>query len=168
MKTRWKKSCVFAKIRKGFSDIEMYAWAIVWAVVFVAALWIEAETCEMVAMWFLPGAVASLVLALCEVDWWIQIVVFIAMSVLFLILAKTVLKKYFSKRIGQEKTDTDLLIGRTAKVEEDIVNADECGAVKINGQIWSARMADNSEKAVVGESVIIESIKGVKLICRRS
>ena len=146
----------------------MYGWAIVWAVVFIAALWAEAETCEMVAMWFLPGAVASLVLALCNLDWWIQIVVFIALSTLFLVLAKTVFKKYLVKKVGQEKTDTDLLIGQSARVVEDIDNFEERGAVKINGQIWTARMENDSEKAAEGESVVIVEIKGVKLICKRA
>ncbi|MBR3879927.1 MAG: NfeD family protein [Clostridia bacterium] len=146
----------------------MYGWAIVWAVVFIAALWAEAETCEMVAMWFLPGAVASLVLALCNLDWWIQIVVFIALSTLFLVLAKTVFKKYLVKKVGQEKTDTDLLIGRSARVVDDIDNFEERGAVKINGQIWTARMENDSEKAAEGESVVIVEIKGVKLICKRT
>ncbi len=147
--------------------MEAYILAAVWAAVFIAALWIEAETCEMVAMWFVPGAVAALVLALCRVEWWIQLIVFITLSALFLILAKTVLKKYIVKSVGREKTDTDLLIGRAVKVEEDIVNADERGAVRINGQIWSARMADGNETAKAGETVIIEAISGVKLICRR-
>ena len=146
----------------------MYGWAIVWAVVFIAALWAEAETCEMVAMWFLPGAVASLVLALCNLDWWIQIVVFIVLSTLFLVLAKTVFKKYLVKKVGQEKTDTDLLIGQSARVVEDIDNFEERGAVKINGQIWTARMENDSEKAAEGESVVIVEIKGVKLICKRA
>ena len=146
----------------------MYGWAIVWAVVFIAALWAEAETCEMVAMWFLPGAVASLVLALCNLDWWIQIVVFIALSTLFLVLAKTVFKKYLVKRVGQEKTDTDLLIGQSARVVEAIDNFEERGAVKINGQVWTARMENDSEKAAEGESVVIVEIKGVKLICKRA
>ena len=146
----------------------MYGWAIVWAVVFIAALWVEAETCELVSIWFLPAAVASLVLALCNLDWWIQIVVFIALSTLLLILSRTVLKKYLVKKVGQEKTDTDLLIGRSAKVVEDIDNVEERGAVKINGQIWTARMEEDSERASEGESVVIVEIKGVKLICKRA
>ena len=146
----------------------MYGWAIVWAVVFIAALWAEAETCEMVAMWFLPGAVASLVLAHCNLDWWIQIVVFIVLSTLFLVLSKTVFKKYLVKKVGQEKTDTDLLIGQSARVVEDIDNFEERGAVKINGQLWTARMENDSEKAAEGESVVIVEIKGVKLICKRA
>ena len=146
----------------------MYGWAIVWAVVFIAALWVEAETCELVSIWFLPAAVASLVLALCKMDWWIQIVVFITLSTLLLILSRTVLKKYLVKKVGQEKTDTDLLIGQSARVVEDIDNFEECGAVKINGQIWTARMENDSEKAAEGESVVIVEIKGVKLICKRA
>ncbi len=147
--------------------MEPYVMTIAWAAVFVAALWIEAETCEMVAMWFLPGAVASLVLSLCHVEWWIQLIVFVGISVIFLLLAKTVLKKYIVRRVGREKTDTDLLIGRSVKVEEEIVNADERGAVRVSGQIWSARMTEDSETASVGETVIVEKIQGVKLICRR-
>ncbi len=145
----------------------IYGWAILWAAVFIAALWAEAETCEMVAMWFLPGAVAALVLALCQVAWWIQLIVFIALSVLFLILAKTVLKKYIVRNVGKEKTDTDLIIGQSVKVVEDIVNIDGVGAVKVNGQVWSARMENDSDTAIVGESVIVIEIRGVKLICRR-
>ena len=147
--------------------MDFYIMPIVWAVVFIAALWVEAETCEMVALWFMPGAIAALVLSLCRVEWWIQLVVFIGLSAVLLVMAKTVLKKYIVKRVGQEKTDTDLLIGKTVKVEEDIDNSDERGAVRVNGQIWSARMADATQTAAAGESVIVESISGVKLICRK-
>jgi membrane protein implicated in regulation of membrane protease activity len=147
--------------------MENYILPIVWAVVFIAALWVEAETCEMVALWFMPGAIAALVLSLCSVEWWIQLIVFIGLSAVLLVMAKTVLKKYIVKRVGQEKTDTDLLIGKTVKVEEDIDNSDERGAVRVNGQIWSARMADDTQTAAAGESVVVESISGVKLICRK-
>ena len=146
----------------------MYGWAIAWAVVFIAALWVEAETCELVSVWFLPGAVASLVLALCRVEWWIQLVVFIALSAILLVLSRTALKKYLVKNVGQEKTDTDLLIGQSARVVEDIDNIESRGAVKINGQVWTARMDNDSERATEGESVIIVEIKGVKLICKRA
>ena len=40
------------------------------------------------------------------------------------------------------------------------------GAVKVDGKEWSARMADDCEIAELGEFVTIESISGVKLICR--
>ena len=52
-------------------------------------------------------------------------------------------------------------------VEVDISNSEELGAVKVGGQVWSARMSSDGETARVGEFVIVESISGVKLICRR-
>ena len=146
--------------------MEGYVMTIVWAVVFLAALWIEAETAEMVALWFLPGAIASLVLSLFDIKWWVQCIIFIALSAVLLVLAKTVLKRYIVKRVGQEKTDTDLLIGEIAVVTERIDNNEMTGAVKLQGKVWSARMADDCETAEVGEFVEVLSISGVKLICR--
>ena len=138
--------------------MEGYVMTIVWAVVFLAALWIEAETAEMVALWFLPGAIASLVLSLFDIKWWVQCIIFIALSAVLLVLAKTVLKRYIVKRVGQEKTDTDLLIGEIAVVTERINNNEMTGAVKLQGKEWSARMADDCEIAEVGEFVEVLSI----------
>ncbi len=148
--------------------MQAYILAAIWAAIFIGALWLEAETCEMVAIWFVPGALAAIILALCDTAWWLQLIVFIAMSLLFLVLARPLLKRYMKKNgADNKKTDTDLLIGRVVKVEEDIVNIDEKGSVKVGGQIWSARMSDDAETAAVGETVIVEEIRGVKLICRR-
>ena len=147
--------------------MEGYVMTLIWAVVFVASIWIEAETAEMISIWFMPGALVALVLSLFNIEEWIQCVVFVAMSALLLIIARVFLKKYLFTKVGKEKTDTDLLIGRQVKVEEDISNSEEKGAVKVGGQVWSARMSSDGETARVGEFVIVESISGVKLICRR-
>ena len=145
-----------------------YIMTIIWAVIFVGAIFLEAETAEMIAVWFMPGALISLVLSIFKVELWIQLVVFVVVSAILLVLAKTIFRKKLLKNVGQAKTDTDLIIGKAVKVEEDIVNSEEKGAVKVGGQIWSARMANGEETAVAGETVIIESISGVKLICKRS
>ena len=78
-----------------------------------------------------------------------------------------VFRKLILKNHGNKKTDTDILIGRPARVEEDINNIEMQGAVKIDGKIWSARMVDDNETAVKGEFVIVEYISGVKLMCKR-
>ena len=145
-------------------DIWMIA---IWASVFVLSIILEAQTAEMVAIWFLPGALVSLVLAMCGVDLWIQLVVFFISSAVLLVLAKTWLKKKLKKLTNNEKTDTELLIGRSVKVVEDIDNLNERGAVKVNGQVWSARMVDDGVIAAEGEFVKVVSISGVKLICTK-
>ena len=141
--------------------------AIVWAVIFVAALVIESQTAEMVAIWFMPAALIAMVLAFCGVYEWIQWVVFVVLSVILLILGFKVFRRMLLRNFGKSKTDTDLLIGKQARVEEDIVNADMKGSVKIDGKIWSARMVNDSETAVAGEFVTVVSISGVKLMCKR-
>ena len=143
-----------------------YFMTILWAAVFVIAVGIEAATAELLAIWFLPGAATSLILSLAGVEEWVQGVVFAALSVIFFVLAFTVLRKRLLKK-NNTKTDIDLLIGQRARVEENINNFEMRGAVKIGGKIWSARMVDDSETAEVGEYVIVESISGVKLNCRR-
>ena len=144
-----------------------YAMAIVWAVIFIAALVIESQTAELVAIWFLPGALISLVLSFFNVPVWIQITVFAVLSAALLVLAFKFFRRLILKDVGRTKTDTDLLIGKHARVEEDIDNAQMQGAVKIDGKIWSARMAEDSQTASVGEFVTVESISGVKLICKK-
>ena len=147
--------------------MEEYLMTLVWAAVFVTAIIIEMQTAELVAIWFLPGAFTSLILSIFKVPEWIQWVVFISVSAVLLIMALSKFRKVLLKNVGKEKTDTDLLIGKPAAVIERISNSDMIGAVKLEGKVWSAKMADDLETAEVGEFVTVESISGVKLICKR-
>lgn len=139
---------------------------VMWAAFFLGALFIESQTAELIAVWFVPGTLVALILATCGVPAWIQWIVFAAVSAVLVTLALTVFRKKLLRNYGKEKTDTDLLIGKTALVTERIDNAEMTGAVKLEGKEWSARMADDCETAELGEFVTVESISGVKLICR--
>ena len=52
---------------------------LMWAVFFIGALLIESQTAELIAVWFVPGALVSLVLATLGVETWIQWIVFAAL-----------------------------------------------------------------------------------------
>ena len=146
--------------------MEQIVMTIMWAAFFMGALFIEAQTAELLAVWFVPGTIISLILATCGVPAWIQWIVFAVISTTLVILALTVFRKKLLKNHGREKTDTDLLIGKTPLVTERIDNAAMTGAVRVDGKEWSARMLDDCETAEVGEYVEVEAISGVKLICR--
>ena len=62
------------------------------------------------------------------------------------------------------KTNAESLIGREAIVSEGINNLKDEGAVKVNGQEWTARTGDNDITLAAGTVVVIERIEGVKLI----
>lgn len=123
----------------------------------------EAVTVQLVSIWFLVGAIAALIAALCGASPVIQIIIFIAVSVLALVITRPLVKKYVSPK--KENTNADRVIGQIGIVAEDIDNINATGQVKVDGKIWTARSIDNSIIPAGGE-VIIDRIDGVKLIVK--
>ncbi|MDE6470803.1 MAG: NfeD family protein [Eubacterium sp.] len=123
----------------------------------------EAVTVQLVSIWFLVGAIAALIAALCGASPVIQIIIFIAVSVLALVITRPLVKKYISPK--KENTNADRVIGQIGIVTEDIDNINAAGQVKADGKIWTARSIDNSI-IPVGSEVIVDRIDGVKLIVK--
>ena len=86
-----------------------YGFALFWVAVIAIAAIAEAETCDLVAIWFIPGALISMIMAFCGVDFWIQAVVFIAISAAILTLFFTVFKKGSPGRRSTKPMPTPLL-----------------------------------------------------------
>jgi membrane protein implicated in regulation of membrane protease activity len=139
---------------------------LLWFGIIVATLILESQTADLVAIWFAPGAFVSLILSFFNVQFWVQFGVFIGVTVLGLILSFTWIRPMMRKRNKVEKTNVDALAGKLAMVEEDVNNAAPTGVVKINGQLWTARMEDPTLTAVKGDWIEIVRVEGAKLICR--
>ena len=135
-----------------------------WLISMVVLFAVEAATVNLMTLWFAFGALAALVTALLGGQIWLQIVVFIAVTVITLIPTRKLAKKYFSKNHHQP-TNSDMVIGKECTVTEDIDNLHAKGAVKCLGKEWSAR-SENGEKIAMGETVTAIAIEGVKLIVR--
>lgn len=157
----------FSAAESGGFDMSVLWPALVWLGIVILSLIVEAQTADMGAICFAPGALVAMILAVLSVDPVIQIVVCLVISITLLVLAKTVLKKYMKKKHKIEKTNADAMTGKTATVEEDIDNSRDAGVVKINGQLWSARMENEGETAAQGDHVTVVRVQGSKLICRR-
>lgn len=142
----------------------MNTYVILWAAILVFAIVAEVGTAALVSVWFMPGITAALILAILEVDLWIQLVVFFGLSAICFFVG---FKFFRNKMFKNTKTrmNADGLIGELGVVTEEIDNLAETGSVKIRHQIWSARSA-NDEKIPAGSVVRIEEISGVKLICK--
>lgn len=123
----------------------------------------EAVTVQLVSIWFLVGAIAALIAALCGATPVIQIIIFIAVSVLALVITRPLVKKFVSSK--KQSTNYDRVIGQIGIVNEDIDNINAKGQVKADGKIWTARSIDNSI-IPAGSEVIIDRIDGVKLIVK--
>lgn len=135
-----------------------------WLGLVVVAAIVEAMTVGLVSIWFIPGALVSMILAFCRAPWQAQLIVFILLSAVGIVLMRTVLKRYI--RPAATKTNVDAVIGERAVVSERVDNLSGCGQVKVGTQIWSARSMDPEIVFEVGDVVTVMAIEGVKLICK--
>lgn len=136
----------------------------VWIAVIAAAVIIEAATVQLISIWFALGALVALILNLLNVSQNVQIIVFVAVSLVSLAAFMPLARKMNKK--GFVKTNADRCVGIEAVVVEDISNLNATGQVKADGKIWSAKSADGADIAS-GEIVFVERIEGVKLIVSR-
>lgn len=136
----------------------------VWLATLLVAVVAEALTSDLVAIWFLPGALVSLILSLFSVPWWVQVIVFVALGLILVISTRPLCKRLLA---GKEvKTNAEALIGQVCLVTEEICNINETGEVRVGGLCWSARAEDADRIIAVGEQVTVLAIQGVKLIVK--
>lgn len=138
----------------------------VWLGILILAMIAEAVTAGLVSIWFVPSALAAMILALCNVPVYLQVIVFFGLSIILLIFSRTIWKKYTAIK-PVEPTNADALIGQIGIVTEAIDNIDATGEVKVSGQHWSAR-SKNGALIEKDAHVRILAIEGVKLICEKA
>ena len=132
---------------------------IFWIILAIAFVIIEFGTVALVSVWFVGGSLAAMAVALAEGPLWLQVLLFILVSLILLLLLRPFLRKYVYANTSP--TNVDAVIGREALVTEDIDNLAGTGAIKLDGVIWTARSVDNS-RIPAGTVVAIQSVQGVK------
>lgn len=138
---------------------------IIWLALLIVFAITEGVTVALVSIWFMGGALAALIAALCGAELWVQVVLFFTVSILLLLCLRPL-----SKRLIKQKkvaTNADSNIGKEAVVTEHIDNLQGSGAVRISGVEWSARSADGSE-IEKGAVVRVLRIEGVKVCVERA
>lgn len=138
----------------------------IWLVLTIVLIIFEVCTTGLTSIWFAAGGVVAFILALVKAPIWAQIVAFVVVSVLLLIFTRPLVQKVL--KVGENKTNLDSLIGKSAKVTTEINNNKGIGNAVVNGQEWTARAADDSEIIPEGTMVEIVNIIGVKLIVKRT
>ncbi|MBK5896518.1 NfeD family protein [Catonella massiliensis] len=133
-----------------------------WLMAFIILVVMEFLTMGLTTIWFAIGALVSFFASLFGASAWIQIVLFLVVSLVVLIVYRPLAVKYVNSR--RTKTNVDDLIGREAKVVEKIDNLNETGRVLLNGIDWSARSTLTG--GVIEEDTIVKvmEVQGVKLI----
>ncbi len=137
---------------------------IMWIVLTVVFAIIEALTLQIVTVWFAIGSIGAIIANVVGASQLVQLIVFVALSILTLIIARPYLKKFTKTRV--QPTNADVCIGKQAIVTEEINNTLGTGQAKIRGVIWTARSTEENTIIKEGSTVIVTAIEGVKLIVK--
>lgn len=135
----------------GFDLESIFSMPVWWSIIAVVCLILEMMTPGFVIACFSLGALLAALAALFGTSLSVQMAFFAIGSVLALFSIRPALKKYYERK-PEVKTNADALIGKVAKVFEDIED-DEFGSVKIDGDVWKAK--SNCGKISKGEKVVV-------------
>ena len=139
-----------------------HIWLIIALILFIMEIFIP----SFVLFNFGIGAVVGSMAAGLNLSLEWQIVLFSVATLMSFFLIRPVMKKYAYKRSDGFKTNLDAMIGRQAKVNEEIDNENNRGRISLDGDIWQARSLNN-EIIPTGTTVEIVQLKSIVLIVKK-
>lgn len=143
-------------------DMEQWMW-LVWLSIGVLSFLVEAVTAAVVSIWFVAGAFVALIFSLIPnfTPFWVEIIIFIGVSIIGFIVARPFISKYMKKKIV--KSNVDGMIGKRGII---LTGCDDLnsGEITVNGVTWTAVPAHEGDKFVEGEVASIASVEGNKLL----
>ena len=134
----------------------------VWLMTLVVFVVVEIATMGLTTIWFAGGSLIALLLAALGTSFYVQLGVFLIVSIVLLVVTRPLALKYFNKSV--EKTNAEGLIGKRAIVVTQIDNLREEGQVMLGGMEWSARSYEENGIIPSGSGVEVKEIRGVKVI----
>ncbi len=136
---------------------------VIWLVLLIVSLAIEAATMGLTTVWCAAGCLVALILDLCHVDVIVQIIVMVAVTVVSFIICIIWIKPMVdARRMGKiQPTNADRVIGQEGVVIKAIDPVAGKGQIKVVGQVWSAKCGVPVEE---GAKVKVLSLEGVKAV----
>lgn len=133
---------------------------VVWIAVIAIGIIVEAQTSELVSIWFAISGAVAIVCAIAELSIPIQIAVFSILTLLLVIGTRPLVKKLTKNT--EVKTNADKLVGMVGVITKS-VEPGERGSVKVEYQEWTA-VSKNNQAFLEGTKVVISEIIGNKLV----
>ncbi len=137
--------------------------AFLWLIILVAMIIVELFTMGITTIWFAGGALFAMLAKLLGAPLWLQILVFLVVSVLSLAAVRPLAVKYWNK--SRTKTNVDSMLEAEGLVQEEIDNLRATGRISVRGQDWAAK-SEGDTVIPVGTTVVVVSVQGVKLVVK--
>ena len=134
---------------------------VIWLGVLVVMLVAEGATAGLVSIWFAAGALGALIVQVLGGWLWLQILVFLLVSLAALLLLRPMAQRMLQK--DRQATNADRVYEMVGVAETDVDNVAGTGTVKLDGKVWTARSLTGAP-IPAGTLVRAKMIEGVKLI----
>lgn len=138
--------------------------ALIWFVIAVLFIAVEAFTPSFFLIWFGIGAIAAAFLALIGVNEIVQFFVFLIVSVLTMVFARPLVKNFIHRGKEPEKSNIYSIIGTKAVVLQEVTELKGKVKALATGEVWSAYTHEHFQPIKEDTQVIIEEVDGAKLI----
>lgn len=135
---------------------------ILWILAMIMLIVIEISTVGLYCVWFAFGSLAGLIFAMLNLPTYVQLISFAVVSALLFFFVRPKLEHKIN--LKAIRTNAEALVGEVGIAVTDIRDLDG-GQVKINGQMWSAKLEDCCEEEIPrGSKIVVHEVRGVKLI----
>lgn len=138
---------------------------LIWLGLFILLLVIEIITVGLTTIWFAAGALAALAANVMGADLIIQIIIFLAVSVVLLIFTRPWAEKHLNRK--RVRTNYEREIGKVIRITEKVDNLDQTGKSVVDGQEWTVRSRNDSDIFEAGALARVVAVSGVKLIVEK-
>ena len=132
----------------------------IWLAIAVILAIIEMSTANLVSIWYIISAIASMIISIFIDSIVIQVAVFVLGGTILLLLTKNAIQKIIPVNT---KTNIDRIIGMKGIVTEKITKKVP-GEVKVDGKFWTAI---SDEEIEADDTVVILEINSTKLKVKR-
>lgn len=138
---------------------------LIWLSLFIILLIIELFTVGLTTIWFAIGSLAAMAANTLGASFTIQLIVFLAVSVLLLIFTRPWAARHLNK--NRLKTNYESKIGEIIKITERVDNLRQTGKSIVDGQEWTVRSQANNVILEKDELAKVIAVSGVKLIVEK-
>ena len=138
---------------------------LIWFGLFLILIIIEVLTVGLTTIWFALGSLAAMAANTLGAGLIVQLIVFLAVSVILLVLTRPwALKHLNRKRI---RTNYESRIGEIIRITERVDNLSQTGKSVVDGQEWTVRSSDDGVILEEGSLAKVTAVSGVKLIAEK-
>lgn len=136
--------------------------AIMWVIIGAVALTVDLTTSSLLFVWFTVGSLSALLALILGYSFTVQVITFIAVSIVFLVIGYPLAKEILKRSIDKIPTMEAGYIGREIIVDNDILERDR---IKINGVYWTVKNQGDPIKK--NDRVQIIGTEGNKLLIKK-